>query len=209
MKLSAALWVCLVYPGVLLDQVTPNSSTPPAVLILSYSRSFKMQRYLPRNWENLPESYPRRSSYPSPSFGDGSYAGWPSTQGPIKMLKVRSLFVYSVEVKNIGAKKIAGVVWDFIFIGTADDREVARLQFRTRANIAVNKISTLTGESLAPPRLPKVVKVEEIEKERESPYRERVEVKCVLYADGTWWPQSKVMDSKCENLVKDKKHKGK
>jgi hypothetical protein len=124
----------------------------------------------------------------------------------MRRMKVRPLFVYSVEIKNIGTKKITGVVWDYVIIGTGNDNEFARLQFRNHTKVAVNGTATLTGKSLTPPRFPKVTNVQELEKEGDTPYRERVEIKCVLYADGTWWRHPKVMESDCESLMKDKKH---
>lgn len=200
-KLLAVLCLCLICPGVLSGQVVPDNSTPPEVLILNFSRSVKRQRYLPRNWEHSPEAYPRRTYPPG-------VEGLPSTEGPMKRMKTRLVYSYALEIKNIGTQKITGVVWDYVFVGTADGEEVATLQFRNRAKVAANKSFTLSGESLEPPRLPKVVSVGELVKEGEGPYRERVEIKCVLYDGGGWWRSTKATERDCESLMSGRR-KGK
>lgn len=200
-KLLAAFCLCLLCPKMLSAQKAPDNSAPPEILILNFSKSFRTQRYLPHNWENLPESYPRRS-YPGPGV-----VILPSTEAPMPRMKSRPLFTYTVEIKNAGAKKIAGVVWEYVFVSTADEKEVARLQFQSRAKVAANQSLTLIGKSLERPPLPRVVTAEKLEKEGDSPYRERVEIKCVLYADGTWGRHHKVLDSDCESLARGKQRK--
>ena len=122
-------------------------------------------------------------------------------------MKSRPLFTYTLEIKNAGAKKIAGVVWEYVFVSTADEKEVARLQFQSRAKVAANRSLTLIGKSLERPPYPTVVTAEKLEKEGEFPYRERVEIKCVLYADGTWGRLHKVLESDCESLARGKQRK--
>jgi hypothetical protein len=122
-------------------------------------------------------------------------------------MKSRPLFTYTVEIKNAGAKKIAGVVWEYVFVSTADEKEVARLQFQNRAKVAANQSLTLIGKSLERPPFPRVVTAEKLEKEGDFPYRERVEIKCVLYADGTWGRHHKVLNSDCESLARGKQRK--
>lgn len=198
---AGALCLWLLCSGVLSAQGLTDKFAPSDILILKYKRSLVMERYLPRNWENSSDSYPRRS-YPMP--GGESL---PSTEAPMKRMKVRPLFIYSVEIENIGRKKIAAVVWEYVFIGTGNDNEFARLQFRNRVKVAVNKTALLTGKSLAPPPFPKVTNVRELEREEGTPYRERAEIKCVLYADGSWWRHPQVIESDCESLVSDKNRK--
>jgi hypothetical protein len=202
MKLFGALCLCLLCPGVWSAQTISNNSVHPEVLILKYSRLFKTERYLPHNWENLPESYPRRP-YPMP--GDGSL---PSTEAPMKRMKRRPLFVYTVEIKNTETKKIAAVVWEYVIIDTGNDNEFARLQFVNRAKVAVNGTAILNGRSLVPPFFPKVINVQELEKAADTPYRESVEIKCVLYVDGTWWKDPRVIESDCERRVSEKRRQG-
>ena len=195
--------LCFVFlsPRVLLAQDAPDGYVLPDLLILRYQRSLEMQRYLPSNWENLSESYPSRS-YPVPGV-----VSLPSTEGPMKRTKVRPLFIYSMEIKNTGSKVIAGVVWEYVFIDRGNDNEFERLQFRNRMKVAVNETAILTGKSLTPPHFPKVTNVRELEKEGDTPYLERPEIKCVLYADGTWWKHPKVIESDCESLISVKKHR--
>jgi hypothetical protein len=132
----------------------------------------------------------------------------PSTEAPVKRMKTRPLFVYTVEIKNMETKKIAAVLWEYVIIDAGNDNEFARLQFVNRAKVAVNGTAILNGKSLVPPRFPKVVNVQELETAADTPYRDHVEIKCVLYADGTWWKDPKVMESDCESLLSDKKRQG-
>lgn len=203
MGLLAAFCLCILCPVVLSAQVAPKDQSPPDLLILRHGQSLEIEWYVPRNWEHLPES--QRRIYPAPSTAPGDYTGWPSTEGPRKVRRFRPIQLYSVELKNIGAKKIAGVIWEYVFTGSVDDKELVRLQFRTPLKIGVNKSATLRGKSLEPPRLPKVINVSELEKEGDPPYREHVEIKCVLYADKTWWRDTKVLLSDCDSLVNNKK----
>ena len=96
---------------------------------------------------------------------------------------------------------------EYVFVSTADEKEVARLQFQSRAKVAANRSLTLIGKSLERPPYPTVVTAEKLEKEGEFPYRERVEIKCVLYADGTWGRLHKVLESDCESLARGKQRK--
>lgn len=202
LKRLGAFCLCLLGTGVVTAQVGSDDQAPSDILILNHHISFGREQYLPYNWENLPESYPRRSDVMP------GVMRMPSTEGPVRRPRVRFLRIYSVEIKNIGAKKIAGVVWEYVFTATATERELVRLQFRTPAKVGANQRLTLVGKTLSNPLpFPKVVSVEELGKENENPYREHVEIKCVLYSDGSWWRDPRVLESDCESLIKDKKQK--
>jgi hypothetical protein len=202
MKLLGTLYLCLLCTGVVTAQVASDDHAPPDILILNHKISFGRERYLPHNWENSSESYPGRSD-PLPGV-----VSMPSTEGPARRPRVRFLRIYSVEIKNIGTKKILGVVWEYVFTATANQREFVRLQFRTPAKVDANKRLTLVGKTLLEPLpLPKVASVEELRREDENPYREHVEIKCILYSDGSWWRDLRVLESDCESLIKDKNRK--
>ena len=207
MKVFAALCLGLLCPSVLLAQAGAENNAPPDILILEHVRSIDHQRYLPLDWETLTEN--ASSSSRAPSTADGNYAGWPSTEGAQKRMKTRTLFVYTIKIKNVGAKKIAGVVWDYVFTGSGNEKEFTRFQFRNRAQATAGGSRVIIGRSLQRPQFPKLANIEEMKKEGDSPYREHVEIKCVLYADKTWWRQPGVMKSECESLAISRKRKQK
>jgi hypothetical protein len=111
----------------------------------------------------------------------------PTINTPFPKVSSHPLWVYTLQFKNIGTKKVAGLVWDYVIIGTASEKELARLQFRSQERVGVNRSITIQGTSLEPPHLPVVTTVEELQKEGGTPERDLVEIKCILYSDGTWW----------------------
>jgi hypothetical protein len=121
----------------------------------------------------------------------------PTINTPYPKFSSRPLWVYTLQFKNIGTKKIAGLVWDYVIVGTASEKELARLQFRTKEKVGVNRSITLQGTLLEPPHLPVVTTVEELQKEGGTPERDLVEIKCILYSDGTWWRHPSVGASDC------------
>jgi hypothetical protein len=121
----------------------------------------------------------------------------PTINTPYPKISSRPLWVYTLQFKNIGTKKIAGLVWDYVIVGTASEKELARLQFRNQEKVGVNRSITIQGTSLEPPHLPVVTTVEELQKEGGTPERDLVEIKCILYSDGTWWRHPSVGASDC------------
>jgi hypothetical protein len=119
------------------------------------------------------------------------------------------LFLYSAKVKNVGAKEIDGVAWDYVFVA-ADGKELGRLRFLSRSSIRTDNSKLLSAQTLEDPPLTqlRVVNVSDLGKDPASLYSEKVEIKCILYADGTWWRYPTMPRSDCENLIKDKQLKG-
>jgi hypothetical protein len=50
----------------------------------------------------------------------------PTIETPCPKFSSRPLWVYTLQFKNIGTKKIAGLVLDCVIVGTASEKELAR-----------------------------------------------------------------------------------
>jgi hypothetical protein len=107
-------------------------------------------------------------------------------------------FVYWLKIRNTSAKEITGMTWEYIFIDPGSNKEIAAHRFFSYEKVATNKSFALRGKSALPPS--KVVSVQGLEKDRRSPYFERVEIKCVMYADGSFWKHPSAKPRDCAHL---------
>lgn len=109
-------------------------------------------------------------------------------------------YFYSIQVKNEGPKKIRSLAWDYIFNDPGSKQELERHSFRTFVAVGINQTKWMkVGPWMGPPQM---VSVEGLQKDKRSPFDERIEIKCVLYADGTGWHSSDKEQSVCDELVK-------
>jgi len=99
---------------------------------------------------------------------------------------------------NNGAKAISAVAWDYVFSNPDSSEELDRHQFYSYEKIEGYKKATLRGHSPAPPS--RVVSVGGLERDKRSPYDERVELRCVFYTDGTIWKNPSASEVECFNL---------
>jgi hypothetical protein len=91
-------------------------------------------------------------------------------------------FAYKIKVQNPGAKTIEIVFWEYQFHDPADPSLVARRQFLCGVNIGAEKSKELEGFSLSGPG---VVNVNTLAKD--SPFKEKVLINRIEYADGSIW----------------------
>ena len=101
----------------------------------------------------------------------------------------RVSYLYEVKVVNRGTKKIRSVAWEYVLFDPATEREVGRHAFETKAGIGVGKDQTLSARSEIPPA--SVVDVKKTNKEARDQYSERVEIRRVVYEDGTSWERER------------------
>jgi hypothetical protein len=187
----------------------PEVDKAPSLIVTKHNHTIKLQQYSTHNRENLPET--RRGSTSPPTTTDDKNIGLHSTERPRPVRKTRLLFLYSAEVKNVGAKKIDAVVWDYVFVRAADGKVLGKLRFLSKSGIRPDKSKRLSTQTLERPPLTEVsmvVNVTDLGKEEVPQYSEKVEIKFILYADGTWWRHPTMPMSDCENLIKDNQRKG-
>jgi len=94
-------------------------------------------------------------------------------------------FAYKVKVRNAGPKAVEVLFWEYQFEEAADPANLARRQFLCGVNIKGGKEKELLAWSASGPN--GAISVESLANKTESPYRERVVINRIEYADGTIW----------------------
>lgn len=103
----------------------------------------------------------------------------------------RYVFLYKLQVKNIGQKTVKAVYWDYVFYDNSTGQEVGRRQFLSEEKINPNKSKTLEFTVRNPPA--QVISVHSLEKKEADSLKGKIEILRVEYEDGTAWecPQLK------------------
>jgi hypothetical protein len=115
-------------------------------------------------------------------------------------------YVYSVKIKNEGKKAITGVAWEYLVTDPADNSELSRHRFWTWEKVGSTKSKTLEGRSPSPPS--NIVSVAGLQKDKRSPYLEKVILKCVMYSDGTTWTSAESTEHDCQRLKRGPYRRG-
>jgi len=173
--------------SVVLPQDISQLSTPPGVTVLDCK--WEKTHYLP----------PLDSSFPTPPAVGENVEGVPSaTRAPVRSSYA---YRYSIRVRNEGPKVIKSMAWDYVFNDSDSKQELGRRSLNSFEKVGLNETKwiDLRPVHLAPP---KVTTVEGLKKDRRSPFDERIEIKCVLYADGTGWKAANADSKTCDELVR-------
>lgn len=123
---------------------------------------------------------------PLPTRAAGEPAIGPTELPPIDP---RVSYLYEVKVVNTGTKKISLLVWEYVLLDPATEREVGRHAFETKAGIGVGKQQTLSARSGYPPA--SVIDVSKSDKETRGQFTERVEIRRVVYEGGAVWERER------------------
>jgi hypothetical protein len=184
-KALSFISLCFLAAGLSLGQTADPGQQPHGLLIIKLSLSQEVGRAkpgLPRQDQIVvpgrrvdPDADPvdklrGPSPVPSPSAGEG---------------KIPYSYTYALKVKNVGEKEVRSVLWEYVAEDLDSGAELNRRRFTTIEDIGRGKVATLRGTSSSPPT--NVVTKGGLEKDGQSPYRSRAEIKCVIYADGTVW----------------------
>jgi hypothetical protein len=94
-------------------------------------------------------------------------------------------FAYKVKVRNTAAKVVEVLFWEYQFEEAADPSNLARRQFLCGVQIKAGKDKELLAWSASGPN--GAISIDSLANRAESPYRERVVVNRIEYADGTIW----------------------
>jgi hypothetical protein len=110
-------------------------------------------------------------------------------------------FVYSVRVRNEGAKVVRSFAWDYVFIDHDSKLELGRRSLNAFEKVGLNQTKWihLRPLLLGPPKL---VTVKGLEKNRQAPFDEHVEIKCLLFTDGSGWKAPDAETKTCDELVR-------
>ena len=105
-----------------------------------------------------------------------------------------------VKVQNAGAKEIRSIAYDYVFSDPGTKTELKRDSIRGFVKIGKNKTKWIqTGPGPGPPQS---VSVSGLQKDQRSPFDERVEIKCVVFGDGTSWRSPNASPETCDELVR-------
>lgn len=97
----------------------------------------------------------------------------------------RYQFLYSVQVRNNGAKMIKAIDWDYVFFDLTNQSEMGRRQFRTEEKIAPGKSKELKSFIRTPPT--QTVSIHSLVKNERANLGEQVVIVRVEYLDGSVW----------------------
>ncbi|HYJ88813.1 MAG TPA: hypothetical protein VEW46_22305 [Pyrinomonadaceae bacterium] len=97
----------------------------------------------------------------------------------------RYQFLYSVQVRNNGAKVIKAIDWDYVFFDLNNQSELGRRQFRTEEKIAPGKSKELKSFIRTPPT--QTVSIHSLDKNERANLGEAVVIVRVEYLDGSVW----------------------
>ncbi len=156
---------------------TPVNQAGPKELIVIHHEWLKTHRDLV--WHGFPTQSKDETNLPTP-----------------QVPRIITEYLYKITVKNISAKAITQVNWDYIFTDPTTGKEVDRHHFQSRMKIPAHYKLTLSAFSASPPT--KTVTVGALSsKDRERPFTEQVAITCVRYKDGTFWQAPSVNKANC------------
>ena len=124
-----------------------------------------------------------------------------STAFPATPSRLPVVYVYSMKVKNDGAKMVEGVAWDYVFIDKSSNRELGRHQFLSYEKVATGKTVTFKSQLRSPPT--RVIQASST-RAKHPQMAERAVVQCVLYADDSSWRNPDAPMDACSLLRKNK-----
>jgi hypothetical protein len=124
---------------------------------------------------------------------------------PVTPGRLPIFYVYSMKVRNTGAKLIEGIAWDYLFIDPDNNTELGKHQFLSYEKIPANKSATLKSQLRSPPI--RVIRAADSAKRAHgsrAKFIERAMIQCVLYADDTVWKNPAAREGVCELLKNTK-----
>lgn len=190
-KLLWVLFLILCSANISLAQNASADPAPAKPLIIKYNWSKEI--VLPAGWDWTP--FGASSSTASDAGGgDSDLSG--GFVPPVERLPY--YYLYVLKIKNTDTKTIAGVAWEYSFIDPGSREKLDSHQFYSYELVPANNSLVLRSKSRQPPS--KTVTVRGLEKNKRSPYIEQVEIKCVMFADGTFWRYPSATAADCALL---------
>jgi hypothetical protein len=98
-------------------------------------------------------------------------------------------FLYKVSIKNMGAKTIKVVDWDYVFLNSGSQSETGRLEFSTDEKIGPGKKKELVAMSRKPPA--PTVSIYTLNKNERQGLDGQVVVVRIEYTDGSVWQRAR------------------
>jgi hypothetical protein len=183
------------------EQGAPTPTASPAITVMKVKWSRHYQPPLMRRAANgavisaaTPSYFPSLDPYTTPRYpNEPIYSPFPASG------RLSYVYEYSAKIVNNEAQAIRALSWDYVISDPASHEELRRHHFYSYEKIGKNSETTLKGNSSASPS--NVVSVSGLGKDKRSPYDERVEFMCVVYADGTTWQNPAAREGECQRLI--------
>ena len=202
MKVYVLLLSLFLLPVVSRAQA-PSSTTAPELEVVKFSWSKERL-----NWEQNPFSGPNENFHEmqfrarsEKRVSDAKKSGTTAQQSAAERdAKVdaaivaaarqptgpaRYYFIYRTSLKNLSAKQIDEIDWDYVFVDAATGLELGRHQFTSAKRIAPGKSKELSFSLSAPPT--KRISIYALDKQERSGISDQVVVVRVKYSDGSVW----------------------
>lgn len=201
----------LTSPAIFAQDVTDSTNGKIEILKLHWEKQVR----LPRNFDpsvissgvtfNDPTA---RTSASGPATASDATRAATSAQNaaagantafPAAPNRLPVFYVYSLKIRNTGAKTIKAVAWDYVFIDNSSLTEVGRHQFLSYEKVAAGRSVTFKSQLRSPPA--RVVQASNVRPSK-SGFAERAVVQCVLYADDSTWHNPRGTSDICGLLAK-------
>ena len=217
-KLGLALGIFLVSAATSVGQESSGLSAPSIEILKLH---WEKQIHLPRNFD--PSVIPTGGTFSDPAsrsaLNPGGIAPLDATRAassaqssaassnntfPATPGRLPIFYLYSIKIRNTGAKLIEGVAWDYLFIDPNSNTELGKHQFLSFERIPVNRSATLKSQLRSPPI--RVIRTDAQKNAHGSrpKFIERAVIQCVLYTDDTVWKNPSARDGVCELLKNTK-----
>jgi hypothetical protein len=169
---------CLISAQPSFTQTVDAGDAPPEVTILKHGYSFE------RRFTSKAKADPQNANDESMS-----------------QVMLHTAPIVSLKVRNNTTKKITGITWYLVLSKAGSEEEVDRLRFSSHTEIGAKKTATVKGKLTRWPRAPGAVTVDELKTEVVGPPKERVQISCLLFADGSFSSLKESSNSDCQSLV--------
>jgi hypothetical protein len=200
------LSLSLFCSGVTVAQSTSTSAGPPGVTVLD-NKWIKVRKRDMSTPTIAPPQVDETSGMVKPP-NDNSDLKHTSVEVPgdvrskARADDVRLQYNYFcwIRIKNASDKKIRSIAYDYVFIEPSTKEELKRYSRRAFHEINGNDTKWIwIGPEQNPPQQ---VTLAGLHKDRRSAFDERVEIKCLLFTDGTGWRAPDTEAKTCDELVK-------
>ena len=131
-----------------------------------------------------------------PAFQSTPYVTFASTPSRLGIV-----YVYSLKVRNVGARSIAAIAWEYTFVDS-ENNELGRHRFLSYRKVPAQTTRSFREQLRSPPV--RVISPSDSAKNPSRKLRERAVIQCVLYADGSVWQNPRATDGVCDLLKNGK-----
>ena len=193
MQAVRTITICLLCAYLVVAQ--ESAARPPhglLVLKLSWSKETIYSLPITSSQPSGENSLPRENSNGTVSAPSGAIGN----AGRLALPQV--LYTYSMKVKNVGAKTILGVFWEYVTTDSVSGAELGRRQIINYQKVKPDAVVNLSARRSLPPTI--LVTVKRSENDALSTLLERADIRCVLYADSTVWQPADSSGAGCEEL---------